>query len=152
MAFFFFWAMTHLECFLFLHPVETLALIILDTLLSQLSRLVVSNSATPWTHMLGLPVHHQRLEFTQTHVYWVGDAIQLFFFSFIIFGWRLITLQYCSGFCHTLTWISHGVTCIPHSDPPPPTSSPPHPSGSSQCTRSERLSHASNLGWWSVSP
>ena len=25
--------------------------------------------------MLGLPVHHQ-LEFTQTHVHWVGDAIQ----------------------------------------------------------------------------
>ena len=33
---------------------------------------------------------------------------------------------------------------------PPP--SPPDPSGSSQCTRSEHLSHASNLGWWSVSP
>ena len=33
---------------------------------------------------------------------------------------------------------------------PPP--SPPDPSRSSQCTRSECLSHASNLGWWSVSP
>ena len=39
-----------------------------------------------------------------------------FFFSFI--SWRLITLQYCSGFCHTLTWISHGFTCISHPDPP----------------------------------
>ena len=29
---------------------------------------------TPW--MAGLPVHHQLLEFTQTHVRWVGDAIQ----------------------------------------------------------------------------
>ena len=27
-------------------------------------------------HMPGLPVHHQLLEFTQTHVHWVGDAIQ----------------------------------------------------------------------------
>ena len=27
-----------------------------------------------------------------------------FFFSFIFISWRLITLQYCSGFCHTLTW------------------------------------------------
>ena len=35
---------------------------------------------------------------------------------------------------------------------PPPTSLPPAPSRSSQSTRSERLSHASNLGWWSVSP
>ena len=35
-----------------------------------------------------------------------------------LINWRLITLQYCSGFCHTLTWISHGFTCIPHPDPP----------------------------------
>ena len=41
-----------------------------------------------------------------------------YFFPFIIISWRLITLQYCSGFCHTLTWISHGFTCIPHPDPP----------------------------------
>ena len=40
-----------------------------------------------------------------------------FFFSFIFISWRLITLQYCSGFCHTLTWISHGFTCVPHPDP-----------------------------------
>ena len=25
------------------------------------------------------------------------------YFSFIFISWRLITLQYCSGFCHTLT-------------------------------------------------
>ena len=25
---------------------------------------------------------------------------------------------YCSVFCHTLTWISHGFTCVPHPDPP----------------------------------
>ena len=24
----------------------------------------------------GLPVHHQLLEFTQTHIHWIGDAIQ----------------------------------------------------------------------------
>ena len=40
----------------------------------------------------------------------------LFFFPFIFNSWRLITLQYCSGFCHTLTWISHGFTCVPHPD------------------------------------
>ena len=39
-----------------------------------------------------------------------------FFFFFI--SWRLITLQYCSRFCHKLTWISHGYTCIPHPDLP----------------------------------
>ena len=42
----------------------------------------------------------------------------LWILIFFFFSWRLITLQYCSGFCHTLTWISHGYTCIPHSDPP----------------------------------
>ena len=26
-----------------------------------------------------------------------------FFFPFIFISWRLITLQYCGGFCHTLT-------------------------------------------------
>ena len=29
----------------------------------------------------------------------------IFFFSFIFISWRLIILQYGSGFCHTLTWI-----------------------------------------------
>ena len=29
--------------------------------------------------------------------------IYLFIFPFIFIRWRLITLQYCSGFCHTLT-------------------------------------------------
>ena len=41
-----------------------------------------------------------------------------FSFSFIFISWRLITLQYCSGFCHTLARISHGFTGIPHPDPP----------------------------------
>ena len=41
-----------------------------------------------------------------------------FFFPFIFISLRLINLQYCSGFCHTLTWISHGFTCISHPNPP----------------------------------
>ena len=57
---------------------------------------------------------------------WVGIA-----FSIIYFNWRLITLQYCSGFCHTLTWISHGCTCVPHPE------TPSHPSVSSQCSSPE---------------
>ena len=73
------------------------------------------------------------------------------FILFYLYCWRLITLQYCSGFCHTLTWISHGFTCIPHPGTPPPPPSPSHPSGSSQCTSPEHLSHASNLDWRSVS-
>ena len=49
----------------------------------------------------------------------------ILFFSFIFISWRLIILQYCIGFCHTLTWISHGFTCVPH--PEPPSHLPPHP-------------------------
>ena len=41
---------------------------------------------------------------------------------------------------------------FPILNPPCPPPSPSHPSGSSQCTSPEHLSHASNLGWWSVSP
>ena len=55
-------------------------------------------------------LHHQR--------FW-------FFFPFIFISWRLITLQYSSGFCHTLTWISQPITCVPHPDPP--SRLPPHP-------------------------
>ena len=54
---------------------------------------------------------------------WISSSLH--FFSFIFISWRLITLKYCSGFCHTLTWISHGFTCVPHPDPP--SRLPPHP-------------------------
>ena len=40
------------------------------------------------------------------------------FFPFIFISWRLITLQYCNGFCHTLIWINHRFTCVPHPDSP----------------------------------
>ena len=44
-------------------------------------QLVAQSCLTLWDPMgystPGLPVHHQLPEFTQTHVHWVGDAIQL---------------------------------------------------------------------------
>ena len=44
---------------------------------AQFSHSVVSNSCNPMNcSMPGLPVHHQLLESTQTHVHWFGDAIQ----------------------------------------------------------------------------
>ena len=76
-----------------------------------------------------------------------------FFFSFLFFNfnWRLITLQYFGGFCHTFTWISHGCTCIPH--PEHPSHLPPHPipQGHPNAPALSTLSHASNLDWWSIS-
>ena len=82
---------------------------------------------------------------------WTAKRSNQSIFFFFLISWKLITLQYCSGFCHILKWISHGFTCVPHPDPP--SHLPLHPiPRSSQCTRSERFSHASHLGWWSVSP
>ena len=68
----------------------------------------------------------------------VNMSLGYFFFFFcklIYFNWRLFTLQYWGGFCHTLTWINHGCTCVPHPEPPPTSSS--HLSGSSQCISPE---------------
>ena len=48
------------------------------------------------------------------------------FKKLIYLNWRLITLQYCGGFSHTLTWISHGCIWIPH--PEPSSTSLPIPS------------------------
>ena len=73
------------------------------------------------------------------------------FFKFIYFNWRLITLQHCSGFCHTLTWNSHGCTCVPH--PEPSSHLPPHPisQGHPSVPGLSTLSHPSNLDWQFVS-
>ena len=71
-----------------------------------------------------------------------------FLFFLIYFNWRLITLQYCSEFCHTLTWISHGCTCVLHPEPP----LPPHPipQGHPSAPALSTLTHALNLDWRSV--
>ena len=40
---------------------------------------------------------------------------------------KLITLQYCSGFRQTVTWISHRCTCVPYPEPPPTSLPTPFP-------------------------
>ena len=57
----------------------------------------------------------------------IQDCFPLFiyFFPISFISWMLITLQYCSGFCQTLTWINHRFTCVPH--PEPLSHLPPHP-------------------------
>ena len=79
-----------------------------------------------------------------------GNRVPLFLL-FIYFNWRLITLQYRGGFCHTFTWISPGCTCVPF--PEPPSYLPPHPipKGHPSAPALSTLSHASNLDWWSIS-
>ena len=72
------------------------------------------------------------------------------FFSILLFNWRLITLQYCSGFA--IHWHESAMgTCVPH--PEPPSHLPPHPipQGHPSAPALSTLSNASNLDWWSVS-
>ena len=68
-------------------------------------------------------------------------CIHILFFFFYLW-WILSYIEMKQPWVHM---------CSPSQSPLPPPS-PPIPSRFSQCTRSERLSHASNLGWWSVSP
>ena len=63
----------------------------------MLLRTSVGPTARGWTVLIALNVTVKRASQLQFFLF------VLFFFSFIFISWRLITLQYCSGFCHTLT-------------------------------------------------
>ena len=72
-----------------------------------------SISKLPWFCVLG------QVAWTLWFSFFLIRKQCFFFFNFFFFiSWRLITLLYCSEFCHTLKWISHGFTCISHPDPP----------------------------------
>ena len=76
----------------------------------------------------------------------------LFFLIYIYFNWRLITLQYCSGFAIYQHESTMGVHVFPILNPPP-TSLPPYtiPLGHPSALAPSTLSHATNLDWWFVS-
>ena len=91
--------------------------------------------------------HHIFKYFLHMHIHIYKSHIHvphnLFFFN-----WRPITLQYCGGFCHTLTWVSHGWTCVPHPEPPPTSLAIP---SLRVIPMHSALFHALNLDWWSIS-
>jgi len=58
---------------------------------------------------------------------------------------------HCSGFCHTLTRISHRCTCVPHPEAPSHLSPDSIPLGHPSAPAPSTLSHASNLDWRSDS-
>ena len=66
------------------------------------------NCSTP-----GLPVHHQLLESTQTHVHWVDDAIQPSYplSSPSPWAYERTKKKYSLYFC-MLTWVSHCSKCF----------------------------------------
>ena len=87
--------------------------------------------------------------FIYSFIFLLYPEILFIFFSY--FNWRLITLQYCSGFCHTLTWISHGCTLFSVLNPPSHLLPHPIPQGHPSAPAMSTLSHASNLDWSSIS-
>ena len=70
-------SLIHFE-FIFVYDVRKGShFILLYTSSVQFTCSVVSNSLWPMNRSTpGLPVHHQLPEFTQTHIHWVGGAIQ----------------------------------------------------------------------------
>ena len=69
-----------------------------------------------------------------------------FFFNLFTFNWRISALQYCVGFWHVSTWISHGYTHIPSLCP---AFLPPHPSplGYNRAPVLTSLCQAVNFHW-----
>ena len=78
-----------------------------------------------------------------------SQSYDAFFIPFTFIGWRLITYSIVVVFVIHWHESAMDLHVFPSRSPLPPPS-PPDSSGSSQCTRPEHLSHASNLGWWSV--
>ena len=116
---------------------------------SQIKRYSKKEETNTRTPLLSEPETVRTLDFTQLSAavfFLLQDLTQditglhwMWFFFF------LIVVNFVIHWNET----AMGLHVFPIPIPPP---SPPDPSRSSQCTRSERLSHASNLGWWSVSP
>ena len=133
---------------------EEMSIDIFCTFFSQLFAFYFSSYIIVVTYMFWILILHSDTTLADTSSHSIGclsiDVEETILF-FICFNWRLITLQYCGGFCHTLTWISHGCTCVPRLEPPfniPPHPIPQdHPSAPALST----LSHTSNLDWWSIS-
>ena len=95
---------------------------------SPLAKLPLSSTAPRngtclFIFLLSIPELHTRVSVFPGH--WScaclsshGFSTALFFIFIFFISWRQITLQYYSGFCHTLKWISHGFTYVPHPDHP----------------------------------
>ena len=78
-----------------------------------------SQASWTWLYFF-LHLCHSLILFSPFLTWTMAITFILFFFPFIFISWRLITSQHFSGlFCHTLTWISHGVTWFPILIPPP---------------------------------
>ena len=122
----------------------------MDVSLSELWELVIDRKA--WRAAIhGVAKSRTRLNWTELNTKLMINSQSYLKKKSIYFNWRLINLHYCSSFCYTSTWISHGCTCIPHLESP--SHLPPHPipQGHPSAPALSTVSHASNLDWWSTS-
>ena len=99
----------------------------------------------------GNDIYHELGESILHGIYWISsEGLSLLFFSFTFISWRLITLHIIMGF--VIHWQESAMDL--HVFPiltPPPTSLLIPSLWVFPCTSPEHLSHASNLGWQSVS-
>ena len=81
-------------------------------------------------HLISVSVVHQSQSIIGIHrslQFWISFPFRspqsteqssfhcfLFLIQIICFNWRIITVQYCDGFCHISTLMSHRYTCVPH--------------------------------------
>ena len=96
-----------------------------------------------------LPLSDRNRSLAMIFVFWMLRFKPYFKKKINLFNWRLITLQYCGGYCHTSTWISHRCIFVPPSWAP----FPPQPQTHLGCPRALALSvllHALNLYWSSI--
>ena len=109
--------------------------------------------------------------------FWVCPALQPHFCPLPAMLLKVLHVHHLLGRSHSVTVVEWRISSLPqdltvltflfifallflkilfymYSPPwsPLPPPSPPDPSGPSQCTSPKHLFHASNLGWWSVSP
>ena len=78
------------------------------------------------------------------------DWETFFFHLYIYFNWRIVTLQYCHGICHTSVWISHRHTCVPSVLNLPSASFPIPSFQVVRVPALDALHHTSNSHWSSI--
>ena len=101
-----------------------------------------------WSRMNPQLILRQMNETTSFYFYYLK---QLGFFAIKKFNWRLITLQYCGGFCIHSHESAMGVHVSPLPDPPSHLPPYPIPLGCPRALALSALLHALNFHWSSIS-